>query len=443
MSKLKLDEIATFVLKVAKDAGATDSFVVISESIAFSVDVRDGKFEGTEDNDNFGVQFAAYIGQKSASESCHRRSRKELREMVERVVNTARLVPDDKFKGLPDADKMLTAKDLRDFDLLDASLSKVSVKAAIELAKRAEAAAMAFDPRVTISNGGGYAQSRVSKYYANSRGFKALDKSGSCRVSIGVIATSGEEKQTGGWGSSKRYFSELDSPESLGRLAAEEAVEKLNARRVKSQVVPLVADRQLAARLLSYFAQAATGNNLVTKQSFLIDKIGQQVAHPSINIIDNPHVVRGLGTRAWDDHGLPTVYRDIVKDGVLLNYFMDLTSSRRLESGLKPNGGRPSNLCIPAGTSTPEEIIASVQNGLFLQEISGHGFNAANGDISFKASGQWIENGKKAFAVSGITIAGNLLELFQQVEAIGNDLVWESTTVSPTLKFKSISVAGE
>jgi PmbA protein len=441
MSKLKLQDIAAFVLEVAKKAGATDSVVTIKEETDFSVQVRDGKFEGAEDNATFEVVFAAYIGKQSASESGHRRSRTELREMVERVVSTARLTPPDQYKGLPEADQMLSAKDLQDFDLLDASLSKVSRKKATELALRAEAAALAYDPRVTISNGGGYAQSRKSEYYANSRGFAAATHTGVCRLNVGVVAASGNEKQTGGWGSVKRYFEDLDTPENLGRLAAQEAVEKLNGRRVKSQVVPMVADRQLAARLLSYFAKAASGGQLYTRQSFLLDKIGQQVAHADISIIDDPHVQRGLASRAYSDHGLPINRRDIVKDGVLQDYFMDLYSSRRL--GTKPNGGQSSNLYIVAGQSTPEEIIASVDNGLFLQEISGHGFNPTNGNISFSASGQWIENGKKTFPVSGITIAGNLLELFQGIEAVGNDLIWDSSTVSPTLKFKSIAVAGE
>ncbi|MDR3615490.1 MAG: TldD/PmbA family protein [Candidatus Obscuribacterales bacterium] len=441
MSKLKLEQIAAFVLEAAKKAGATDSFVQIVQSTSFSVDVRDGKFESTEDNDNFGVSFAAYIGKQSASESGHERSRTKLRELVERVVSTARLSPPDQYKGLPEADQMLAAKDLQDFDLLDASLTKVSRKKATELALRAEAAALAYDPRVTISNGGSYAQSRKTEYYANSRGFAAATHTGFCRLNVGVVAASGNEKQTGGWGSSKRYFEDLDTPENLGRLAAQEAVEKLNGRRVKSQVVPMVADRQLAARLLGYFAQAASGSKLYTRQSFLLDKIGQQVAHADINIVDDPHVQRGLASRGWSDHGLPTNRRDIVKGGVLQDYFMDLYSSRRL--GTKPNGGQSSNLYIVAGKSTPEEIVASVDNGLFLQEISGHGFNPTNGNISFSASGQWIENGKKAFPVSGITIAGNLLELFLGIEAVGNDLIWDSSTVSPTLKFKSIAVAGE
>jgi PmbA protein len=441
MSKLKLEEIATFVLEAAKKAGATDCSVNILEGTDFGVDVRDGKFEGSEDNDSFGVSFTAYIGKQSASESGHRRSRKELRELVERVVSTARLAPPDQYKGLPDADQMLSARDVKDFDLLDASLAKVSRKKATELALRAEAAAFAFDPRASISNGGSYAQATSKSVYANSRGFVSTNRSGWCRLNVGVIAVSGDEKQTGGWGSVKRYLEELDTPENLGRLAAQEAVEKLNGRRVKSQVVPLVVSRQMAARLLSYFAQAASGGNLYTRQSFLLDKIGQQVAHPDISIIDNPHVPRALGSRAWSDHGMPTVPRDIVKNGVLLNYFMDLYSSRRL--GVKPNGGSSSNLCIVAGTLSPEEIVASVDNGLFLQEVSGHGFNSTNGNISFSATGQWIEKGKKAFPVNGITIAGNLLEMFQSIEAVGNDLIWDGSTVAPTLKFKSIAVAGE
>jgi len=441
MSKLKLEEIAAFVLEVAKKAGATDCFVSIGESTDFGVKVRDGKFEGSEDNDSFGVSFTAYIGKQSASESGHKRTRTELRELVERVVSTARLSPPDQYKGLPDADQMLSARDVRDLDQLDPGLVKVTRKKATELALRAEAAAFAFDPRAKISNGGSYAQARNNSVYANSRGFMASSKSGWCRIGVGVVAVSGDEKQTGGWGSAKRYFEELDTPENLGRLAAQEAVEKLNGRRVKSQVVPMVVSRHMAASFLGYFAQAASGSKLYTRQSFLLDKIGKLVAHPDISIIDNPHVPRALGSRAWADHGMPTAPRDIVKNGVLQNYFLDLYSSRRL--GVKPNGGSSSNLCIVAGTLSPEEIIASVDNGLFLEEVSGHGFNSTNGNISFSASGQWIEKGKKAFPVNGITIAGNLLELFQSIEAIGNDLIWDSSTVAPTLKFKSIAVAGE
>lgn len=441
MSKLKLDDVAAFVLETAKTAGATDAYVSISEGAEFSVNVRDGKFEGSEDNDTFSLSVVVYIDKQSASETVRVRTRTALREVVLRVVGAARLSPPDQYKGLPEADEMLKPSEVRDLELLDPGLAKVSRKKVTELALQAEAAALAYDPRAKISNGASFVQVRNKTVYANTRGFAATTHTGWCRLNVGIVAAEGNEKQTGGWSSAKRYFEELDTPENLGRLAAKEAVDKLGGRRVKSQSVPLVVERHLAARLLGYFAQAASGSQLYTKQSFLVDKLEQPVASPSITIIDTPDVVRGLGSRAFSDHGTPAYQRDIVREGVLKNYFLDIYSARRL--GTKSNGGGASNLCIVAGDTSPEDIIASVDHGLFLEEVAGHGFNATNGNISFQATGKWIENGKLAFPVSGITIAGNLLELFQSVEAVGNDLIWDSSKAAPTLKFKSIAVAGE
>ena len=349
--------------------------------------------------------------------------------------------PPTSFKGLPEADQIVALAAIPTLDLWDPALSHVSRATAIELAKRAEAASLAFDPRASISNGSSYGQSKNRSVTGNSRGFLASTESGWSYVSAGIVAKDGDEKQTGSWASQKRFFAELQEPELIGQIAAQKAVERLGGKRVKSQVVPMVVDRFMAARFLGYLAQAASGNALFTRQSFLLGKQGEQVAHPDISIVDDAHIRRALGSRPFGEHGLPSGKRDIVQHGELTNYFVDLYSSRRLN--MAPNGGGTSNLCILAGKSTPEEIIGSVDKGLYLQGISGHGFNPTNGNISFSATGYWIENGKKSFPVQGITIAGNLLDLFLSVEAVGDDLIWDRSTTAPTLKFKAIAVAGE
>jgi PmbA protein len=205
--------------------------------------------------------------------------------------------------------------------------------------------------------------------------------------------------------------------------------------------VPVVFDPQMAARLISQFVGAAAGNAIYQKRSFLVGKLGQQVADSKVTIIDDGLMPGGLGSKPFDGEGLPTSKRTIIDRGSLTMYLMGSYSARKL--GAEPNGGSLSNLYLEAGNVSPEDIIGSVKNGLYLTSVSGPGFNAVSGDYSMGASGIWIEDGKLAYPVEEITVASNILAMFANIEMVGNDLEFHSSVNAPTIKIARMMVAGE
>jgi PmbA protein len=247
--------------------------------------------------------------------------------------------------------------------------------------------------------------------------------------------------QSGVWSSSSRKLSGLETAHSVGITAARRALQNLGARKVKSQRVPVIFDKDMAAGLLRQWASAASGLSVHKRTSFLADKLGQKVACSGIQIIDDGLIPGALGSRPFNSEGQASRYRSIVKDGVLESFFIDAYAARKL--AVAPNGGGPTNLYIANGNRSFEEIIASVRNGLLVTAVSGPGFNVVSGDYSRGAAGLWIENGEIAYPVEEITVAGNLIEMFESIEAIGNDLALTDSVVSPTLKFAEMMVGGE
>jgi PmbA protein len=249
------------------------------------------------------------------------------------------------------------------------------------------------------------------------------------------------EMQTNGWHAASRSFKGLESPEAIGKKAAERALRQLGARKVKSQVVPVVFDQQMAARLIGQFVSAASGRSIDRKSTFLLNKLGEIVASKQVTIVDDPLMKGKLGSRPFDGEGLPMKRRIIVGEGKLLTYLVDAYAGRKLKC--EPNSSGTGNLYLEAGDKTAEEIIASVKNGLYLTSVSGSGVNGVTGDYSLGASGMWIEDGKLAYPVSGITVASNLLDMFAGIIAVGNDLEFRSSTSSPTILIDKMTVAGE
>jgi PmbA protein len=254
------------------------------------------------------------------------------------------------------------------------------------------------------------------------------------------------------WYSSHRKFSKLESPVAVGTKAAERTLRRLGARRVKTQAAPVVFDPQMAASLLRHLAGAVSGSALYRKTSFLLGKLGEQIATRDVSIIDDARIPSALGSKPFDGEGLPTQRTTVVKDGMLNSYLLDSYSARKL--GMQSTGSASrsfsdapaastTNLFLEPGTVSPEEIIRSVRSGLYVTELSGFGVNPVTGDYSRGVTGLWIENGELAYPVEEITIAGNLLSMFQNIEAIGNDLDLRSTVAAPTLKIAQMTIAGE
>ncbi|MBS1993719.1 MAG: TldD/PmbA family protein [Cyanobacteria bacterium SZAS LIN-3] len=434
-----LEAIARFIIDEAAKQGATDCEVGISTGESVDTAVRLGVVEQLEGAQSRGVNFCAYVGQKSATTSTSDFRRPALRKLVKATIAMANASEADPFAGLPD--KHHLAKHVPELGLYDPAIDAMPVEKKIQMAIDAEQAARRADMRITNSEGASFSNGGGITVYGNSRGFLGSYRGNWCSLNVGVVAQEGTEMQTNSWYSASRSLAGLESPESLGRTATARAVRQLGARKVKSQVVPVVFDQQMAARLLSQFVGAASGRSIDRKSSFLVGKLNEVVASKLVTIVDDPTMVGKLGSRPFDGEGLPLKRRTIVKEGVLETYLVDAYAARKLKC--EPNSGSTGNLHLQAGTQTPEEIIASVKNGLYLTSVSGPGFNGVTGDYSLGASGIWIEDGKLTFPVSGITIASTIQEMFAGIIAVGNDLEFRSGTNSPTILIDKMTVAGE
>lgn len=438
--KARLEALAHFVIGEAKRLGATDSDVSISTWTSVDTTVRMGDVEKLETAaQGRSLTVRVFVGKVVTTANTSDFTRRALTKVVRSLIVVAKAAQPDEYAGLPDKEDLASL--IPDLDLADTSMSKLSVADKIAMAKSCEDAALGFDGRINNSQGASFSDSFGLTVYANSRGFIGSYNGSRCSLSCSVVAQQGDSMQTDGWYTSNRKLAKLGSPDSIGQEAARRVLRRLGAVRGKSQEVPVVFDPVMAAQLLGQFAGVAHGSAIYRRTSFLVDKLGEQVACPEITIVDDGLMPGGLGSRPFNGEGQASRQRTIVDSGKLASYFLDSYSARKL--GTKPNGGSQSNLYIKPGTKTPEEIIASVKNGLYLTHVSGPGFNGVTGDYSRGASGIWIENGELAYPVQEITIAGNVLAMLKSVEEIGNDLEFRSSVASPTLKIGSMMIAGK
>jgi len=438
--KARLEALAHFVIGEAKRLGATDSDVSISTWTSVDTTVRMGDVEKLETAaQGRSLTVRVFVGKVVTTANTSDFTRRALTKVVRSLIVVAKAAQPDEYAGLPDKEDLASL--IPDLDLADTSMSKLSVADKIAMAKSCEDAALRFDGRINNSQGASFSDSFGLTVYANSRGFIGSYNGSRCSLSCSVVAQQGDSMQTDGWYTSNRKLAKLGSPDSIGQEAARRVLRRLGAVRGKSQEVPVVFDPVMAAQLLGQFAGVAHGSAIYRRTSFLVDKLGEQVACPEITIVDDGLMPGGLGSRPFNGEGQASRQRTIVDNGKLASYFLDSYSARKL--GTKPNGGSQSNLYIKPGTKSPEEIIASVKNGLYLTHVSGPGFNGVTGDYSRGASGIWIENGELAYPVQEITIAGNVLAMLKSVEEIGNDLEFRSSVASPTLKIGSMMIAGK
>lgn len=353
------------------------------------------------------------------------------------------------MSGLPDASQM--AKDWPLLDLYDPT--RLETDTQIDLAKRGEAAAFAADPRVTNSEGAEFDSSSGRVVLANSHGFVGSYRSSSFSLSVSPIAMEpgSGAMQRDAWYEVQRKFARLASAESIGQEAARRAVRRLGARKVATKRVPVIFDQETAGSLLANLCSAVSGYGLYKRASFLLDQLGQTIASDRITVYDDGRMEGGLGSRPFDGEGLATRKNTIVERGVLKSYLLDTYSGRKLGLPSTGNASRsvgespsvgPTNFYLVPGSKSPEEILASVKDGLYVTELIGFGINMVTGDYSRGACGFWIENGELAYPVEEITIAGNLKQMFKDIELVGSDLVFRGRIASPTMKIAEMMVAG-
>lgn len=440
-------EVLVDVLKraVGHGASAADGFLV--EERHFSAVVRLGEVETVTHADDRRLSLRVFVGQASAAASTSDLSRESLERVVDEATALARITAADPHAGLPQPGELIEG--LPDLDLADPTGHDLAPEEKIELARRAEAAARE-DPRVTNSEGAEFFDRQARYAYATSHGFERDYPTSSFGITVSPVASRDGEMQRDTWYSTARKRAKLDDPESIGRTAARRAVRRLGARKVKTTEVPVIFDPENAASLLRAIAGAASGPTLYRRASFLLERLGSRIAAPSITIVDDGTLPGALGSRPFDGEGLPTRRTVLVRDGVLESYLLDSYSGRKLgmpstHHAVRDGAGvsvSTSNLMLLAGTASPQDLIRSVKNGFYVTELIGFGVNGVTGDYSRGAAGLWIENGELSYPVEEVTVAGNLLTMFDAVEGIGNDLVLRDRTASPTLLIGRMVVAG-
>jgi PmbA protein len=446
---MKLEDIAAQLIAAAVRNGATAADVVVAEGSSLDVGVRLGEIEKLKQAREKHLGLRVFVGERSAVTSSADFSRQSLDKLAVDSCALARVLAPDSFAGLPDGAPK--APDRVDLDLYDPEVAAFTPEQAIALAQQAEAAARDTDPRITNSEGAHCSASSSRFVYASSAGFVGGYDSSSISLWTVPVASENGSMQRDHWFSARRKLAELEAPESVGRKAAERALRRLNARQVRTCEVPVVFDPQMASSLMGHLAAAALGDAIFRGASFLIGKLDQRIAAELVTIIDDGRLEHGLASRPFDAEGLPTRRTVVVDGGRLASYLCDTYAGRKLGLASTGNasrsvGGAPhssaSNFVLQPGTTTPEEIIKSVKSGLYVTELIGFGVNGTNGDYSRGASGMWIEDGELAYPVEQITIAGNLLPMYDAIEVIGNDLDLRRTIVAPTLKIARMTVAG-
>ena len=436
------------VLKRARERGATAADAFLVEDRAFSAQVRLGRVDTVKHAREQHLSLRVFSGKSAAAASTSDFSRTSVERLVDEAVSLSRITAPDELSGLPEASVL--AREIPALDLDDPTGHDLSPEEKIELARRCEAAALGADPRITNSEGGDFADRRARYAYAGSHGFAAEYGTSSFSLSASPVASENGHMQRDGWYHVTRKLHRLDSPEEIGQTAARRALRRLGARQVKTAHVPVVFDPEMAASLVRHVAGAVAGPSLYRGASFLLGKLGQQIAAPGVTIVDDGTIPGGLGSRPFDGEGLPVLRRVVVDKGVLTSYLLDTYSARKLGMASTHHAARDgsgvtvgtTNLYLAAGTTDPKELIGSVKQGLYVTELIGFGVNGVTGDYSRGAAGMWIDNGELAYPVEEITIAGNLLEMFRAIEGVGNDLVFRDRTAAPTVLVGKMVVAG-
>ena len=438
----QLKELARDVLAFAKQAGGSDCAVEISEGSGLSVSVRMGQIETIEQNKDKGMGVTVYIGQKRGNASTSDLSTAALRATVDAAYNIARFTAEDECAGLADADML--EMDPRDLRLCYPW--QVTTEQAVALAKRAEAAAFGVDKRITNSEGASVHAQQSHFVAANSRGFIGGYPFSRHTLSVAPIAGKGDQMQRDDWYTSVRDAANMADPEHVGRYAAERALARLNARKLDTRTCPVLFEAPLATGLLGAFTQAVSGGSLYRKSSFLLDSLGTSAFPSHIQILEDPHVVGGVGAAPFDEEGVRTARRHVVQDGVVQGYFLSSYSARKLGMKTTGNAGGAHGLTLTSSSTQHADdfagMLRKMGRGLLVTELMGSGTNFVTGDYSRGASGFWVENGVIQYPVEEITIAGNMKDMFLQMVAVGNDVLTRGSKSTGSILIEKMVVGG-
>lgn len=438
---------AEWLLSKARANGADAVEVVWSESLESEVKWRLGKLEGVERAESAAVGLRVLVGKRQASSSTNLLDKENLEKLAAQVVAMAKLAPEDPYARLAKPGEFTKDNDTASLEINDPD--ELSPERMRDMAAEAEDAARVVKG-ISNSEGGSCSQSRSHTLRLTSEGYRSQVASSSTGLSVSVLAEDENGMQRDYDYALRRWASDLPSPSEIGRNAAERTLKRLGGRKMPTCSVPVIFDPRVARGLLSAFASAINGQAVARKSSFLRDRMGDAIFAETITIVDDPRMLRGLSSRMADAEGLATQKREMVKNGVLKSWFLDLATAAQLELTSTAHAGRglssppspgSSNLYIAPGARGPKELSADIASGFYVTETFGMGVNTVTGDYSQGAAGFWIENGELTHAVHEMTIAGHMNDMFAHLEA-ANDLKFDYATNSPTLLVPQMTVAG-
>jgi len=427
-SREQFRQLVEDTLAFAKSLGASDAGVEVSEGVGLSVSVRKAQIENVERNRDKSIGVSVYIGKRRGNASTSDFSRTALEQTVHAAYDIARFTAEDPAAGLPDEQDLAKGEAAtRDLDLFHPWA--IDAEGAVEIAMRCERAALSVDKRITNSEGAGVSAQQSHFFAGNSRGFRGGYASSRHSVSVAPIASlpgkGGDDMQRDAWYSSMRAPGDLAAPEAVGRYAAERALSRLNSRKIATCEVPVLYESTVAAGLLGAYVQATSGGALYRKSSFLLDSLGTQVLPGHIDIHEDPHQRRGKGSAPFDDEGVATHVREVVSGGLVQGYFLSSYSARKLGMRTTGHAGGSQNLKLTSRLTERADdldaMLRKLHRGLFVIELMGQGVNYVTGDYSRGAAGFWVENGRIAYPVHEITIAGNMRDMLKGIVAIGAD----------------------
>ena len=431
-----LSKKASYCIDLAKKLGATDSSIVVSNSISETVNFRNKNLDESNRSDNLGIGITTYIGKKKSSISSSNLLNDNLNILIEKCIESTKNTPEDEYNSLPE--KGLLAKEVDDLNLYDDTHIKNENK--IEYLNRLEVSASK-DKKI-VNTESSFTEDKSNFILANSDGFCKGYKTSSFIASSVTVAKDDKSMERDYEYTNKCHLKDIIDAEELGRMAAEQTIRKLSPKKIGSEKIAIIFDKRIAKGILGTFASAISSSAISRGTSFLKDKINQKIFSDEINIFDKPDILKGLGSRSFDSEGVKTNTLKLVEQGVLRHYLVDTYNGKKLN--LKSNGrcGGTSNLYFDNGNISYKDLLNSNSKCLYITETIGHGSNIVTGDYSVGATGFLIESGEFKYPINEITIAGNFNDMFQNI-TLANDLEFEYSTNSPTMMIEGMVVAGK
>ena len=427
---------AAHCLDVAKKIGATNASVTIGHSISETVNFRNNNLDESNRSDGLAFTIDTYIGKKKSSISSSNLLDQNLNTLIEKCYETTKITPEDEFNSLPDQN--LLADSLKNLNIYDDTHIENDKK--IDYLKELESAAS--EDKKIVNTESSFTEKKSNFILANSDGFCSGYKTSSFTASCVAVAKDETSMERDYEYSSKRYLDDIKEPKSLGKIASHQTIRKLSPKKIGSEKLSVIFDKRIAKGMLSAFASAISSSAIARGTSFLKDQLNEQIFSNSINIIDKPDIIKGLGSKNFDSEGVKSETINLVKDGVLKSYHIDSYNGRKLN--LKSNGrsGGTTNLYFENGNQSYDELLKMNSKCIYITETIGHGSNLVTGDYSVGATGFLVENGQFKYPINEITIAGNFKDMFKRI-FLANDLDFEYSTNSPTMMIEGMTVAGK